>query len=420
MLALRIAWRSFLRHRRRSLITASAVSFGLGLMLASVGIAEDSHYRMIDMGVRLGSGHIVVQGKGFQRDQTLDYLVNEPAAVRQRIIGVPGVEKVAPRVRTTGLIRSGDTSSAVLVSGVDPALEPAVSSIADPKKRKKGLYLRARHQMPNPNWPADIYIGTELANTLHVGVGDKVVLTVSPKGGGRPESAAFMVRGIFRTGSDELDGMYVEIPIESAQKLLKLGSAITQLAVMLTDNATTLQTTRALRARLAGLPLETLPWQESMKELYDAIVIDDGGNYVMFAIIFSIVAIGIFNTMLMSVIERTREFGVMMAIGTSKFLLFRIVLAEAFVLALFAALLGVGLGLGLHYWVSSVGIDIAKLAGDDYQIAGVVFDVKIYSRLTSWIVAKWSLVVGALVLVSAIYPAFRATRLQPVEAMRHV
>ena len=138
MLALRIAWRSFLRHRRRSLITASAVSFGLGLMLASVGIAEDSHYRMIDMGVKLGSGHIVVQGKGYQRDQTLDYLVTKPDEVQKRIVGVPGIRQIAPRVRASGLIRSGDTSSAVLVSGVDPTIEPLVSSIADPKKRKKG------------------------------------------------------------------------------------------------------------------------------------------------------------------------------------------------------------------------------------------------------------------------------------------
>ena len=417
-LTFKLAWRSFIRHRRRSIITLAGVSLSLAMMIIFVGIADDGHARMAELGIRLGQGHVLVQGKGYQAAETLDHLVPDPARVIARARKIPAVQNAAPRVRAMGLLSTGERSSPVLVSGVDPDTEPDVSTIPDKKRRIKGGYIRSKAKMPYANMPADIYVGKELATTLSLSVGDRTVLTLSPKGASRPASAAFIVRGIFRTGITELDQAWVEIPITQAQKLLKLGKQVTQVAVMVKSLADTGPVTEALRLEEAN-GLEVLRWEVALKELYDAIVLDDAGLYIMMLIIFVIVAIGIFNVVLMSVIERTKEFGVMMALGCKPGQLCGVVLAESFILSVVGAVLGVAIGLGLHYWVASVGIPMDQMA-DDYQFAGIIIEGRFYSRLTTWVVAKWTLVVMGLVMVSALYPAIKAALLKPLEAMRHV
>lgn len=418
MLTLKLAWRSFRRHKRRSIITVAAVSLSLAMMIIFVGIGDDGHARMAEIGIRMGAGHVLVQGKGYQAAETLDYLVPDPAKVLQQARALDQVDVAAPRVRAMGLLSTGDKSAPVLVSGVDPLLEPRVSHIPEKKRWKAGAYLRTRAQMPLKNQPADIYVGEELAKTLELQVGDRTVLILSPKDAARPASAAFIVRGIFRTGISELDQAWVEVPLAEAQKLLKLGTQVTQVALLLKDLNHTAQVTANLKAALPGDQLEILPWEEALKELYDAIALDDAGLYIMMYIIFIIVAIGIFNTVLMSVIERTREFGVMMALGCNGRQLSAVVLTESAILALVSAVFGVAIGLSLHLWVASAGINMGAYA-EDYQIAGIVMEGYIYSKLTVAVVVKWTLVVMGLVVLSAVYPAIRAARLKPLEAIRH-
>ena len=421
MLSLRLGWRSLVRHTRRTIITSAAIAISLAMMIFFVGIADDGHARMAEMGIRLGAGNVLVQGRGYQDEQTLEHLVSDPAAVAARAAEVPGVVATAVRVRASGLLSAGEMSSAVLLSGVDPSTEPAVSDIASEAKRASGQYLRRRKDMDFLEGPADIYLGAKLADTLKVGLGDRVVLTVSPLGESRPASAAFLVRGTFRTGLSELDGGYVEIPLTEAQTLLHLGSSASQVAVFLDDLDASDATSNALMSSLgAHDQLEVLSWKQALRELYEAIVLDDLGLYLMMAIIFVIVTIGIFNTVLMSIAERTREFGVMMAVGTSRWRLMSIIMAEALLLGLFSATIGLVLGLIGHTLIAKHGIDIAALAGGEYEFAGIAFSGKIYSTLTPWVVTKWTLVVLGLVVGSAIVPAVRAMRLQPVEAMRHV
>lgn len=419
MLVARLGWRSLLRHRRRTIITGCAVALSLTMMLVFVGVADDSHARMAELGIRLGGAHVVVQGAGYQRDRTLDHLVDAPREVMAAARRLPEVTAAVPRVRVSGLLSTGESSAPVTVSGVDPELEPRLSSIAAPSRRVAGAYLRPRRALEHRRQPADIYLGVELARTLALQVGDRTVLTVSPRGSSRPASAAFLVRGIFRTGVDELDQGWAEVPLSELQELLRIGPRATEVAVDLRELDQTASAAAALQRLLPrGSRLEVLPWQEALRELYEAIRMDDVGLYLMMGIIFVIMAVGIFNTVLMSVLERTREFGVMMALGTGRGQLFSVVLVEALWLALLAGAVGLGLGLGLHALIARHGIDITSLV-KDYQIAGIVMEGRIYSRLSAGVVIKWTAVVIALTLLSALYPALRSTRLQPVEAMRH-
>ena len=433
MLILKLAWRSMIRHRRRSIITGGAIALSLAMMLVFVGLADDGHDRMAELGIRMGAGHVLVQGAGYQASRTLEHRIADPGRVLAAARSVPRVRHAVPRVRVTGLLSTGDSSAPVLASGVDPALEVKASDLPDPRRRRQGAYLRSRGQMPFENQPADIYIGEELARTLDLQVGDRTVLIVSPLSGSRPVSAAYLVRGIYRTGVNEVDQMWVEVPIAELQRQLGLGDQVTQVAVLVDQLSDTAGVATALTEKLVGrgleasLPtgakpvggLEVLPWQVALSELHEAIVLDDAGMYLMMFIIFLIVTIGIFNTVLMSVVERTREFGMMMAIGTGRAQLFGVMFTEALLLSLLSAAVGLGIGLGLHALIASHGIDIASMA-EDYQIAGIVMEGRIYSRLSVEVVLKWTVVVIGLTLLSAVYPALRATRLQPVEAIRHV
>ena len=421
MLTWRLGWRSLVRHRRRSLITIAAISLSLAMMLLFVGIADNSHAQMADIGIRLGAGHVLVQGKGYQEQQTLSQRVADPARVLAAAKQLPGFVGVAQRVRAGGLLSAGERSAAVMVAGVQPKVEPRLSSIASAEKRTRGHYLRTRAAMPFPNAPADIYLGDELAKSLEVVPGDRVVLTVSPVGASKPSAAAFVVRGTFTTGVNELDASYLQIPLAEAQKLLELGNSVSQVAVLLDDIDRTDAATAAMAASLGPHgDLEVLSWKVALRELYEAIVLDDASLYIMMTIIFIIVAIGIFNTVLMSVTERTREMGVMMALGTSRRMLFASILSEAVALAFVSAVVGLALGLLGHVLVSKYGIDVAAMVEGDYEFAGISFAGKIYSTLSVGVVAKWTAVVMGLVVAAAIYPAWRATRLEPVEAMRHV
>jgi ABC-type lipoprotein release transport system permease subunit len=295
-----------------------------------------------------------------------------------------------------------------------------VSDIASPDHRTSGEYLRARDQLDFESDPGDIYIGDKLARTLDVELEDRVVLTVSPVGASRPASAAFRLRGVFHTGVDDLDGFYVQISLTDAQQLLSLNGSVTQVALLLSDLRDTTRVATELQAALATHgDLEILRWQEALRELYEAIVLDDIGNYLMHAIVFLIVSIGIFNTILMSVIERTREFGVMIAIGTSGRRMFATVMAEATVLALVACALGLAIGLSLHYWMATTGLDVGAIYGEDFEFAGIAFKGRIYSKLYAAQVATWTAIVFGIVIASSLYPALRATRLNPAKAMRH-
>ena len=417
MLILKIAWRSFVRHRRHSAISSLAIAFGLALSLLFFSLNEYSHRNLVELGVKAGSGHVVVQGNGYQEDQTLNYIVADPAAVAEQAQHMPEVRDLVFRAHANGLLSSGADSMAVMLSGVEPHKEPHIAMAADPDRLVAGAYLRTRAELPFENQPADIYIGVKLAENLSLAVGDRVVLTVAPRDDERPTRMAFLVRGIFRTGMTDMDSFYAEISLGEAQRFFGIGGGVTQVALFLHDQSDSGAVAAHLRASLDE-SVEVLPWQVALRELYEGIQIDNWGTIIISGIILIIVGIGIFNTVLMSVIERTHEFGVIAALGTSRAQLVLIIMAEAALLALIATSIGLAVGIGAHWYIAEHGISIAAL--NDYEFSGVLWEGKIYSVLGTGIVVKLSLAVITLVLLAALYPAWHVSRLKPVEAMRHV
>ena len=415
----RIALRNVVRHRRRSLLTACAIVVSYALLLMFTGLADGAHEQMAEIGVRMGMGDVIVQAKGASDNPGLDHRIDDPAPViaAAKSLG-PDVQVVTPRLRTQGLLQAGGTGVSVQVSGVVPQTEVKMSKIEAADAFVEG------HSLDAPRDPMDklppLVLGRTLADNLGVRLGDRVTLTVQSAADGKMHTGAFRVQGIFKTGVREVDGFWTEVPLPDAQALTGAGHSATMVALLLHSSNQARDFAAQLSQKLGQGGLEVLPWQKAAPDLYATIALDEGGMYLMMVIVFLVVVAGILNTVLMSVLERTREFGVLLGIGAPPRRIQRIVLTEAFGLGLASLVIGLGLGLLLNHYFATVGLDVKAALGGQLETNGILLPDHFYSDLSSVKVVWSTVVVLALVVVGAVYPAFRASRLQPVEAMRHV
>jgi ABC-type lipoprotein release transport system permease subunit len=231
---------------------------------------------------------------------------------------------------------------------------------------------------------------------------------------------AFEVCGVFRTGVREVDSFWVEIPLEEAQHLANAGHGVTMLAVLLTNADAATSVAGRLATSLRGHPLEVLPWQKAAPDLYAAISVDESGMYVFMIIIFVVVAAGILNALLMSVLERTREFGVLLALGAAPLQVIAVVLYEAIALGIASVAAGLAVGLGINHYLATHGLDYKELFGQNVQAGGILLPDKFFSVLAPDKVVWSTVVVLGLVILGAAYPAIHAARFQPTKAMHHV
>ena len=417
---LRIALRNLLRQRRRTLILLITVVFSLALLLVFTGLADGGHQAMADIGVRMGLGHVVVYPAGYRADPTLEHTIDDPAAIESAIAKLgPAVAHVAPRLRTDGLVQAGATSIGVTISGGDPALEPLVSHISSPSVLVQGGTLASCANRDAGELPPAL-IGQELAKSLGVHVGDRIALNVKPRHSKEMRLGAFEVCGVFATGVRDVDTFWVEIPLVEAQRLTDAGQGVTMVALLLANADAAGSVATQLAASLHRTDVEVLPWQQAAPELYSAIAVDEGGMYVFMVIIFVVVAVGILNALLMSVLERTREFGVLLALGAEPRQVIKLVLYEAIALGILSVGIGLALGLAGNHYLATHGLDYKELFGDSLQAGGILLPDKFYSALATGKVIWSAGVVFGLVVLGAAYPAFHASRFQPTKAMNHV
>ncbi len=406
----KIALRNLWRNKRRSLITISAIAFGLAMLVFSSGFGDGAHGQMIEAGVRAMAGHVVVQGEGWQKKREMDIVVpDSPQIVQQLSEALPDAG-IVQRVYMQGLLTSPSGSAGVAVSAVEPALEAEVGDLDE--KLVEGEYLG--------DDPTGIVLGKALAKTLDVGLGGKVVLMVQRQGD--IESQLFRVVGIFEVGIDEIDAFTAQVPLPAAQQMLGLGDDVTQISVHMPSHRHTRPALETVETTLAGVAgIDVLPWKRAMPDLYEYLVLDEAGMYVMLVVVALIVAMGILNTVLMSVLERLREFGVMLSLGATPRRLASLVMTEAFLMGTLSVVLGVSLGITLNALLAINGLDLTELAGDtgSMEAAGVAMDMHIFPDLSAWKTAIFAAIAFTMTLLAAIYPAWKAATLRPIECLQH-
>ncbi|MDX8405571.1 MAG: FtsX-like permease family protein, partial [Mariprofundus sp.] len=329
----RLAWRNIWRRKRRTLITACSIGFGVLLSVTFTGSGDYTYTNMIDMGASMGMGHVTVEPVGYHLKPTLDKRLTGTAALHQQIMAMPEVAAAAERVTGQAMFASARKSVGGAFIAVDPAFETAANNLL--------LRSMVEGSLFSDRSGRGIVIGSRLAKKLQVKLGKKIVYTTTDAQGEIVSDIA-RISGIFTTGIDMVDGMMALLPIASVQQALSYApDEATLIAVVIRDQ----RHAESMRDKIAALPaagqVAVLTWKEAQPDLAGVIAFDKAGNYISQLLVGLLIAAGILNTMLMSVLERRREFGVMMAVGMSPGVLFRLVMVESFWLAIVGLLLGI-------------------------------------------------------------------------------
>jgi len=414
-LLLKLAIRNVRRQTRRSLLTAAATVLGNAVMVFSVSLGDGAHEDWIEQGVRLGQGHIAIQHPRFQASRHLDDRLSPAALERARAaLAAPEVGGrvvvVAPRLEVQGLASSATNAIPVLVTGVDPATEARFSHLID--WVTEGRYLE-------PGDRLSAFIGRRLADRLDLQLGSRLVLTGQDATG---QIAGQFVRvvGIFRSGIPEVDEGLVHIPLATAQEWLGVPGAVTSLAVLLRSSAWVDGTRNRLHRALDGerTDLTVLDWREATPELDAAIRVDNLGNYIFYVILFAIVGLAIINTLLMAVLYRTREFGVLRALGLTRDETGAVAFSEGVLLTFASGVLGLALGLLVTWGFFRHGLDYSGLLKGDFTVSGVILNPVIVPLFRINRLLQMASALLAIGLLASLYPAIRARRIDVAEAMK--
>jgi putative ABC transport system permease protein len=406
MLTLRLAWRNLWRHRRRTWLTASAMVFSNVLLVFSISLQIGSYDMMIENTLRAFSGYLQVQKAGYNEDpkfrNTITGIESVARTVRERL---PDAQ-VAARASGFALASSAERTFGIQLTGVEPAHEAAVSRL--PGQIRDGRFLS------DPR-AAEIYIGAVLARNLKVAVGDEITLL----GSGRDGSFAagvVTVAGVFESGMPEMDRSFAELPLTYFQDLFAMPGQGHSVAVALPTLDRVPAAAASLSAAFADqADLRVLDWEALNPGLKQAIQTDMSSGFFMYGVLIVLVAFSVLNTQLMSVMERTREFGMISALGVRPRHLSGLILLETALMALIGFALGVFLG-----WLVALYFNRYGLTYPGMEEAATRFNLpdRMYPAITPLTLTLGPLVVFAFCLLASLYPALRLLRLRPVDAMR--
>ena len=405
---IRLAWRNLWRHKRRTWLTASAIAFSAMLLVFMITLQLGAYDMMIDTTLRVFNGHLQVQRAGYLDKPQMRATIPAAAALAERLRRATGLAAIAVRAQGFALVASSDRTYGVPVLGVEPAYEPRVSTL--PHLVKAGRFFAAVDAQ-------EVVLGAALARNLKVKVGDELTLLGSGKDGS-VAATVLPVVGIFDSGNPDLDRNLVQMPLATFQDVFSMGEEAHTIVVSGESVETIPQTKAAVAAALAesagARPLVVLDWEELMPGVKQLIQTDMVQNWITYLALIFIVTLSIMNTFLMSVLERTREFGIMLALGATPMRLGLIVMLESALLTLLGLAIGIALGGGVavYFYFKGFTFPGMKEIYAQFGLPGVITPQLSFTTFT-----LGPAVILVFTLLAALYPALRIRRLQPVEAM---
>lgn len=401
---LKLAFRNLGRHRRRSFFSALAMGMALALLLLMASVLNGEYGNAIDLAIRLQSGHLQIRSESYDEVKNSlrwDNLIENPDQVAAKVASLgPVVAAATPRLYASGFVTTRDESDAVRVVGIDP-LSPANEPFRE--GMLEGEFL-------TPDDREGVLIGWTLARRLGLSAGDRVNLSVNTSDGTVDEQQ-FAIRGIYHTGTAAFDGTTLFLPLAKAQAFTRAENRASTIFVLLTDTA---QTENVIAA-LQGTGYEVLTWQELNELIVQTEELSAGYMSFFYLIVLGIAATVIVNTQIMSVYERTREIGILSAIGMRGRQVMSIFLAESGLLAIVGVLLGLAIGGAVVAYFTRFGLPIDV---ENFGITGMLFADKIYTLLTVEDAVRLVLLTFVVTLLAGLYPAVLASRMEPVVALR--
>jgi len=402
---LTLAFRNLWRNHRRTVLTLSAMVVSSSLLILALGVFSGMFRDMLASATEQYHGHLVLAHADYH--QRRDLFANLPQDVlgRETLRSEPGITGLSPRLRSFGLISRHDTSQPVELLGVLPEQEQQVTSLQK--------HLVAGHY-PGPE-SSQALVGQGLARKMRLNVGDEVVF-VTQAADGSIGNDLLTVSGIFATGDSRRDNNLLLAPLPWLQRVMVLPGRIHEVAMSLADPMLAAETARRLAPRL---PPETvlLDWGELLPEMREVIAAYDVSRMIIVTILYLATGLGILNTFFMSVMERTREFGILMAQGMRPWTVRGLVLLETLVLGAIALAIGLCCGAVMTFYMQQVGIDLSAYITPVTYAGGTILP-RLHAVFET---GNFLVPAGMLLLISLLagfLPANRAARLDPVAAVR--
>ncbi len=396
----KMAFRNLGRNRRRTLLSALAVALGMALLLFFASILNGEMQGAMDNTILLQSGDLQVRAASYnEQKMSLDWkdLIAAPATVAQQIKSIPQVTDATPRLLASGILTLGENSRGVQVVGMDPA---APANQVFRKGLLSGSFITADDR-------SGIMIGKPLADKFHLQAGDQVSLLVNLTDGGTDEQP-FTVRGIYTTNTSSYDENTVFMPLAKAQVFTGAQDHASLIFVLLQNRDQALNVAAALQSPA----YQILTWQKMNEVIIQTEDFANSFMVIFYLIVLGITATVVTNTLVMSVFERTREIGILSAIGMKARRIMAQFLTEAGLIATGGVIGGLALGALLVGYFARFGFYVGN-----YGITGMLLGDFIYARLTLQDAVNLTIITYVITLIASLYPAVLAARMEPVEAL---
>jgi len=408
----RVAWRNLGRNRGRTLITTSALAFGYLSAVVMVGLTDGMSAELVENGTRLLIGQAQVHASDYLPERSMYRTIGgqngvDVADLLERLEAHPDVRAAAPRLYGGGLVSGGEHTEAALLLGIAPGRERHVTTLLGHVTEGRAPASGSR----------EVMIGVEMARQLGVGVGDELVL-VAPAADGSMGNDLFALVGIFDTGTPGIDASYAVLALDELQRLMAMDPGrIHEVALTVSRPVDTPAIAEALGAYLGSdPPTEVRPWTALRPELAESVALMDSMNFIIVLIIFAMAVFGVANTMIIGTFERTREFAVVRALGSSTGNVARTVVYEGIVLGALALVAGVAMTWPILVWWHRAPPDLSALVGG-FSWSGAQWRpvLRVEYSLEGPVLSALALFLTAV--LAALYPAWKAARIPPADAL---
>ena len=404
-----LAWRNIWRNKRRTLITIAAVAFAVFMSAFMRSFQKGVWDMVVDGAVNIYYGYAQIHGNGYWEDQSIENAIVYDDRLKAIPKEIEEINDLVPRIESFALASEGDLTSGVLVLGVDPEVEDAMTDISS--RLVQGEFLQRED--------GSIMAASGLVEKLGLELNDTLIL-ISQGYHGVNAAGKFPIKGIFEFAIPDLNKKLVVMPLLRAQTFYGAEGLVTTLAVDMDDRRDLPEVLPKLMALLTPAEdFEVMAWQDLIPELVEARQVDEAGGVIILAILYLLITFAIFGTILMMTKERSYEFGVLTAIGMSRWKLFYAVWLETIILGLFGAVCGILICLPVVYYFNGHPIPVSAIAegsAEAYEKFGIqgalptAFEFKIF--------ANQALIIFIVTSVLAIYPLINILTLSPVKAMR--
>jgi ABC-type lipoprotein release transport system permease subunit len=411
-LILKLAWRSILRNWRRSLLTILAIFFAVFLSVVMRGVQNGTYENNIRMAASIFTGYMQIQREGYNDNPSLLKSFEYNEEINNFLSSKKTTISYTPRINGFGLAGKGEKSFGVALFGIEPDQEKKVTTLHT--KIEEGKFLSKDRKY-------DIIVGKTLLKNLDAQLGDTLVVLTSGFDGAMG-NLKFRISGVSKMGSREFDAMSIFMTLDAARELMAMNQRITSIAITLDDiNDLDLVKKRISeyldKNEISGKKLTVLDWSDLMPEMKQSIELDDISGLLFLAILIVVVGFGILNTLTMSITERFREFGVMLALGTNHNTLLRIVMWETVILTIIGIFVGslMGFLVNLYIYLNPIALggEIAELTRE------FGFEPKVWSSIELSILFNNAIIILITAFVAFIYPAWKVIKLEALKGIRY-